>query len=115
MPHDESFMQVFYEGWRIVQALCEKDFKMPREVDLPSPLHREVARIYVERRDFPVAEVHDATAKFAQPELLDTKPELVDSASFLGASDPLTSTIVGPFPRLVQSGFERRPRAPLRP
>ncbi len=115
MPHDESFMQVFYEGWRIVQALCEKDFRMPREVDLPSPRHREVARIYVERRDFPVAAVHEATAKFAQPELLETKPELVASASFHGASDPLTSTVIGPFPRPVHSGMERRPRAPLRP
>jgi hypothetical protein len=45
---------VFYEGWRIVQALCERDFKVPGEIDIPSPVHREVARIYAERRNFPV-------------------------------------------------------------
>ena len=42
MPHDGSFMQVFYEGWRIVQALCERDFNMPREIDIPNPTHRKV-------------------------------------------------------------------------
>ena len=97
MPHDGSFMQVFYEGWRIVQALCEKDFRMPREVDIPNPLHREVARVYVERRDYPVVDVLDATKKYAQPELLETTDETVESVSFYGRAEPGTSTIVSPF------------------
>jgi len=98
MPHDGSFMQIFYEGWRVVQALCETDFKMPREVDLPSPSHREVARIYVERRNFPVLDVIEATAKFAQPELLVTEGETVQTVSFHGRAAPGTSTVVSPFP-----------------
>ncbi len=101
MPHDGSFMQVFYEGWRIVQALCETDFKMPKEVDLPAPLHREVARIFVERRDFPVVEVIAATAKFAQPELLDTNTTLVSNASFQSDANADTSSLVAPFPKLT--------------
>ena len=44
LPHDYSFMQVFYEGLRIVQALCSTDFEMPTEALLASPVHREVAR-----------------------------------------------------------------------
>lgn len=99
MPHDGSFMQVFYEGWRIVQALCEKDFQMPREVDLPRPMDREVARIYVERRDHPVVDVLEATQKFAQPELLYTDRETVDSIAFRGSASPGTSTVVSPFAR----------------
>jgi hypothetical protein len=106
MPHDGSFMQVFYEGWRIVQALCERDFKMPREVDLPNPTHREVARIFVERRDFPVAEVIEATRKFAQPDLLTTSTEVVSNVPFVTTIPPGTSTIITPFPRtLVDTGF----------
>lgn len=99
MPHDGSFMQVFYEGWRIVQALCETHFRMPREVDIPNPLHREVARIYVERRSFTVADVLDATRKFAQPELLHTEDELVDAVNFHANADAATATVVCPFPR----------------
>lgn len=98
VPHDGSFMQVFYEGWRIVQALCETDFKMPREVDLPNPVHREVARIFVERRDFQVGEVLEATAKFGQPHLLDTKTDLVSSAPFSSDIAPSTGTVISPYP-----------------
>jgi hypothetical protein len=97
MPHDGSFMQVFYEGWRIVQALCEMDFRMPRPVDLPQPAHREVARVYVERREFPVVDVLEATQKFAQPHLLETGDETVPAVSFHGRADPDTSTVITPF------------------
>ena len=100
MPHDGSFMQVFYEGWRIVQALCESDFNMPKEVDLPNPMHREVARVFIERRKFPVEDVIAATAKFAQPELLATRVESVSSTAFDSTASADTSAIVAPFPIL---------------
>lgn len=103
LPHDGSFMQIFYEGWRIVQALCETDFKMPREVDIPNPAHREVARIFVERRDFPVAGVVEATRKFAQPDLLTTNTEIVSHVPFATTLAPGTSTIITPFPRTLGS------------
>jgi hypothetical protein len=100
VPHDGSFMQVFYEGWRIVQALCESDFDMPSEVDLPNPAHREVARMYVERRRFPVIEVLAATENFAQPHLLEAKTENVPTAPLVpGIPTPGTATVIGPFPR----------------
>ncbi|MGW6389830.1 hypothetical protein ACWFR1_04840 [Streptomyces sp. NPDC055103] len=100
MPHDGSFMQVFYEGWRIVQALCETDFKMPKEVDLPSPIDREVARVYIERREFPVPDVLDATKKFAQPELLVADESPASNVAFGAEAEPETSTIITPFPRM---------------
>jgi hypothetical protein len=100
MPHDGSFMQVFYEGWRIVQALCETDFRAPKEVDLPNPEHREVARIYIERRDHPVGEVLRAVEKFGQPELLETQDETVDSVGFYRGNEPDTATVVSPFARM---------------
>ncbi|HEV2372226.1 MAG TPA: hypothetical protein VGS19_08660 [Streptosporangiaceae bacterium] len=103
LPHDGSFMQVFYEGWRIVQSLCESDFRMPREVDIPNPIHREVARIFVERRNFPVMDVIRATRKFAQPELLTTNTELVASVPFATTVTPGTSTVITPFPRMLQT------------
>jgi hypothetical protein len=44
IPHDASFMQTFHEGWRIVQALCESDFMMPKDVDLPAARFPESRR-----------------------------------------------------------------------
>jgi hypothetical protein len=99
LPHDGSFMQVFYEGWRIVQALCESDFRMPREVDIPNPAHREVARIFVERREFPIPDVIDAIRKFAQPELLTSSTEIVPNVPFETTAAPETSTIITPIAR----------------
>jgi hypothetical protein len=101
MPHDGSFMQVFYEGWRIVQALLETDFRVPKEVDLPSPVHREVARVYAERREFTVPEVLEATAKFAQPELLAFNETLASNVAFGASAEPETQTIITPVPRTV--------------
>jgi hypothetical protein len=101
LPHDFSFMQVFYEGLRIVQALCSTDFEMPTEPLLASPIHREVARVWAERREMPVADVVNALQVFAQPELLVTQDETVASVSFATDAIPDTSTVISPFPRLI--------------
>jgi hypothetical protein len=101
LPHDYSFMQVFYEGLRIVQALCATDFTMPNEALLASPVHREVARMYAERRDQPVSAVIDAAQAFAQPELLVTADESATSVSFDSEAEPDTGTLLSPFPRLL--------------
>jgi len=64
LHHDADFMQTFYECWRIIQAFLEADATVPREVSLPNPAHREVARILAERREFTVLEVIDAIRVF---------------------------------------------------
>jgi hypothetical protein len=66
LHHDQDFMQTFYEGWRIVQAFLDADARVPKEVSLPRPAHREVARILEERRDYPVVDVVDAIGAFSQ-------------------------------------------------
>jgi hypothetical protein len=108
IPHDESFMQIFYSGVRVVQALCSTNFKMPREVVLESPIEREVARIYVERRERPTSEVLDAVGLFAQPHLLETVTENVGTTSIGVPVTPGTGTVVGPFPMQTEL-FPRNP------
>lgn len=98
VPHDYSFMQTFHEGMRIVQVLCENDFRRPERVDLPSPIDREVAKVYVERRDFTVRQVLEAVKKFAQPHLLDTSTEDLSTDQF-GPVASSTNLMVGPVPR----------------
>jgi hypothetical protein len=102
LPHDYSFMQVFYEGLRIVQALCVTDFQTPGEALLPNPAHREVARMWVERRELPVVDVVDAVAAFAQPHLLETEGETVTAVPLDDKSTPpATSTLISPFPLIM--------------
>lgn len=97
IPHDYSFMQTFYEGMRIVQTLCATDFKTPKDAEMPIPQHREVARMYVERRNYPVQEVLEATAPFAQPHLLHASTESVESEKFETDQDSDTHTIITPY------------------
>src|SRR5205814_700108 len=62
--HDGDFMQIFYEGWQVVQAFLDADGRMPSEVALPRPPMREAARMLADRREYAVLEVHDALAAF---------------------------------------------------
>jgi hypothetical protein len=103
VPHDGGFMQIFRDGWRIVQTLCARNFEMPDSADTPNPLHREVARIFAERRDFPITDVVEATRKFAQPELLTTTIEMVPNVPFGTTAAAATSTVITPIARTVTS------------
>lgn len=70
IPHDYSFMQKFYEAWRIVNAFLHADANVPPPVALPRPVECEVARVLAERREFPVRDVVEALSAFAQGELI---------------------------------------------
>jgi hypothetical protein len=60
LPYDGSFMETFYEGWTVVQQFIAADAQVPREVALPRPAQRQVARYLADRREFPVVDVVDA-------------------------------------------------------
>jgi hypothetical protein len=97
LHHDADFMQIFYEAWRIVQAFIEADAQVPKEVSLPRPVDREVARILAERRDFPVVEVIEAIGVFGQPQLLATDDKQVALQNLRGAA--AVDTLVAPISR----------------
>jgi len=90
-------MQIFYEGWRVVQAFINADARVPKEVFLPSPVEREVARILEERREFSVIDVIDAISVFGQPELLETADTQVGAKVLRGQAN--TDMMVAPLPR----------------
>jgi hypothetical protein len=97
IQYDGDFMQIFYEGWRLVKAFLDADANLPKEVMLPHPVHREVCRLLVERREFPVVDVIDALRVFSQPELLKTDTDSVSLEDVKG--DAETSTLVAPLAR----------------
>jgi hypothetical protein len=100
LHHDADFMEVFYVGWRIVQAFIEADAQVPKEVSLPRPIDREVAKILAERRDFPVIDVIAAIGVFGQPELLTTDDKQVQLQALKGQA--ATDTLVAPLSRSTE-------------
>ena len=90
-------MQVFYEGWRIVQAFLDADAKLPKEAVLPRPVDREICRMLEERREYPVIDVIAALKIFSQPELIETKTEQVSLEDVRGEAE--TATFVAPLSR----------------
>jgi hypothetical protein len=63
-------MEAFYVAWGIVMQFLNADAKMPKEVNLPVPLQRQVASELESRREFNVVEVIEALKPLAQPHLL---------------------------------------------
>jgi hypothetical protein len=97
LHHDQDFMEVFYVGWRIVQAFLKADAQIPKESILPSPVEREVCKILAERREYPVVDVLEALIVFGQPELLSTEDKEVDLQSIQGEAE--TGTLIAPMSR----------------
>jgi hypothetical protein len=99
LRHEGDFMQTFYEGWQVVQAFIASDAYVPKEVMLPRPPHREVARMLQDRRDFPVVEIVDAIKPFAQPELLLTSERNAGMETLRGEAS--TDMMVAPLSRTL--------------
>ena len=83
-----------------MQAFIEADAQVPKEVSLPRPVDREVARILAERRDFSVVSVIDAIGIFGQPELLATDDKQVELQTLKGRT--AIDTLVAPLSRATE-------------
>jgi hypothetical protein len=94
LPYDGSFMEAFYYSWNIVQQFLAADARMPKEVALPNPSHRQVARMLEERRNFAVSDVIEALLPIAQPHLLKTKESNLSLALKSGVNT--TNAIISP-------------------
>ncbi len=60
IPHDQAFMETFYQGWSVVKQFIEADAKVPKEVALPRAPERQVARYLEDRREIPEKDVNEA-------------------------------------------------------
>ena len=73
VPYDQSFMEIFYEGWNIVKKFIAARGNMPKEIELPVSLDRTICKYLVDRKDFPVLEVIETLKNLAQPHLMDVE------------------------------------------
>jgi hypothetical protein len=100
IPHDQAFMEIFYQGWGIVQQFIRADARVPKEVALPRPADRQVARYLADRRSFPARDVIEALQPLAQPELLDTSARSASTENQQPA-EFVTGAVLAPVPKLV--------------
>ena len=98
LPYDQSFMEIFFSAWGVVQQVLHADAELPKDVALPIPSHRQVARELVTRREFPVLDVIEALKPIAQPELLHTE-KTVQTQTSIGSGEILLDGLISPVPR----------------
>lgn len=105
LPYDGEFVETFYKAWETVVAFLAADAHIPKEVALPRPAARTVARYLADRREFPVLQVIDAMQPLAQPELLATTESAAD-ISFAGGTSELieTAAVLAPTPSGLAGG-----------
>lgn len=102
LPYDGSFMEVFYQAWGVVQQFISADAHVPREVALPRPAERQVARYLEDRRDFPVVDVVEALKPISQPQLLDTSTRQAELVNTGHTSAELEATaLLAPLARRI--------------
>lgn len=100
LPYDQAFMELFFSAWGIVQQFIQADARMPADVSLPIPSHRQVCRELVSRRDFAVVEVVAALHAIAQPHLLTTDTTQAPQRA-LGEGEILVEGIISPVPKII--------------
>lgn len=102
LPYDGSFIETFYLAWEVVVAFLNADAKVPKEVALPRPAARTVARYLEDRREYPVVDVIEALLPLSQPELLRTDQDPAGIVLSGGKSDVIeTSAVLAPEARLL--------------
>lgn len=91
VPYDGAFVEVFYMAWEVVAAFIAADAQMPKEVALPRPAARQVARYLVDRREHPVLDVIEALEPLSQPELI--KSEVSAATVVQSGGSPAPGTV----------------------
>lgn len=70
LPYDQSFVEIFYQGWNIIKMFLNADAHLPKEVLLPRGADRLVCKGMEIRRNYPVVDVMDAFSILQQPGLV---------------------------------------------
>lgn len=100
VPYDGAFVEIFYMAWEVVTAFIASDAQVPKEVALPRPAARQVARYLADRRAHPVLDVVDALSTLAQPELLKSETSQAGIISSGGSqTDPTVTAVLAPTPQ----------------
>lgn len=96
VPYDQSFMEIFYEGWGIVREFIKSHGNMPKEIDLPNSLDRLVCKELVARAKFPVLDVIESIKGMGQPHLMNVENTAAKLDIPTTISNPKLNKLVAP-------------------
>ena len=91
LQQSRAFVEIFYMAWEVVAAFIAADAQMPKEVALPRPAARQVARYLVDRREHPVSDVIEALEPLSQRELI--KSEVSAATVVQSGGSPAAGTV----------------------
>lgn len=94
IPYDDSFMQLFYAGWRIVQQFMAADAQLPNEDRLPLPHEREVARSLAMRRESTIVAVVEVLEAESQRRLIESSTVVPQTVAAAQPDAPLVADAV---------------------
>ncbi|QEO27184.1 hypothetical protein [Xanthomonas translucens] len=101
IPYDDSFMQLFYAGWRIVQQFMAADGNLPNEDRLPLPHEREVARSLAMRRESTVLAVVEVLEAESQRHLIESSTVVPATITTAQTDEPqVADSILAPQPAI---------------
>lgn len=93
VPYDQSFMELFYTGWRVVQQFIAAHGTMPREVALPIPAERQAVKELIDRLEFPVLDVVEVLEAQSQRNLLESASSQTTIINEIGTNDQIRTLI----------------------
>lgn len=70
LPYDQSFVEIFFQGWNIVKTFLNADAQLPKEIYLPRSCDRFVCKELQIRRSYSVLDVIDVFEVLKQPGLI---------------------------------------------
>lgn len=96
LPYDGAFMELFYTGWRIVQQFIAADAQLPKEVALPSPVERQVAKELAIRREFEILDIVAVLLNQSQTDLIESSEKTVETSIQKDGSEKISEGIIAP-------------------
>lgn len=96
MPYDQSFVELFYQGWNDIKQFLNAQATLLSEQWVPHGDDRFVCKQLENRKKFPVLEILKVIDIFKQPHLLETEDKLISVATS-GIEEPKISAIISPF------------------
>ena len=100
VPYDQSFMEIFYEGWNEVKQFINAKGEMPKEINLTSSLDRLVCKELVSRSKFPILDVIEVLKTISQPHLLKTENDNITISTNGNKDEIKVNNIVAPFSKI---------------
>lgn len=96
MPYDNSFTEIFYQGFQLVKKFLNAGAKRPPEMELSHGPDRIACKELEQKSKYPVLDVLESLNVIKQPTLLDTEISTANIYTEGDVSSVKINTIIAP-------------------